>query len=98
MIQKHDATRLHYDLRLEMSGAFKSWAVPKGLPWAKGEKRLAVHVEDHPLAYGNFEGTIYFVSPEILPGADKVQFWFDVDNPDRKLRRREEGIVRVLPK
>ncbi len=49
-------------------------------------------------AGGNFEGTIYFVSPEILPGADKVQFWFDVDNPERQLRRREEGTVRVLPR
>ena len=71
VIQKHDATRLHYDLRLEISGAFKSWAVPKGLPWAKGEKRLAVHVEDHPLAYGNFEGTI----PKGEYGGGTVMLW-----------------------
>src|SRR5204863_5407517 len=56
VIQRHDATRLHYDLRLERDGVLVSWAVPKGVPFLKGERHLAVQTEDHPMEYGKFPG------------------------------------------
>ncbi|MEX2275914.1 MAG: non-homologous end-joining DNA ligase [Actinomycetota bacterium] len=92
VIHKHRATRLHYDVRLEHDGALPSWAVPRGLPIQKGDKRLAVRTEDHPLEYGSFEGTI----PEGHYGAGDVRIfdngWYEeVEWDDKKVSFRLHG-------
>ena len=88
VVQRHDARNLHYDFRLEVDGVLKSWAVPKEPPKKAGTKRLAIHTEDHPLVYADFEGEI----PEGEYGAGKVEIW---DKGTFELLKREDKEIVV---
>jgi bifunctional non-homologous end joining protein LigD len=96
MIHKHDARRLHYDLRLEIEGALASWAVPQGPSFNPGDKRLAVPTEDHPMAYANFEGRI----PDGEYGAGDALVWdrgiYETVPPGRATAMREKGHLDLL--
>ena len=92
VVQHHLASREHYDLRLELKGTMKSWAVPKGPSFNPEDKRLAIHVEDHPLSYRNFEGTI----PKGQYGGGTVMIWDE--GTWEPLESKSEGVIKFILK
>lgn len=88
VIQKHDASQLHYDLRLEIGGVLKSWAVPKGPSTKTGEKRLAAPTENHPLDYADFEGVI----PEEEYGGGTVMIWDKGTFKNLRKEKQDDGL------
>jgi DNA ligase D-like protein (predicted 3'-phosphoesterase) len=98
VIQKHDASHLHYDFRLQIGRVLKSWAVPKGIPKNLADKRLAIETEDHPLSYADFEGII----PKGNYGAGTVEIWekgtFENLRTISAKKSYEEGKIEVLLK
>ncbi|NDQ56830.1 MAG: DNA ligase D [Acidipila sp.] len=95
VVQRHAARRLHFDFRIQVNGALASWAVPKGPPQEQGEKRLAIHVEDHPLDYAGFEGDI----PKGNYGAGHVDIWdegtFEVEGAESAAAQIERGDLKL---
>lgn len=89
VIQRHQSSRLHWDLRLELDGVLKSWAIPKEPPHERGIKRLAVQTEDHPVEYADFQGVI----PEGQYGAGTVETW---DRGTYQLLNRNESRIEIL--